>query len=158
VAPAFRTGWIVPGRFAKKALELKYAISMGTPPLQQLVIDRFISEGHYKRGLATARRVLAATMGQLLRCIDEGFPAGATCHRPYGGMCAWVALPAGVDSERLRRMALERGVSIASGRMFSPSSAYTNHIRLGWGGAWPKQVEAAVCAVGSIAQTLARAA
>ena len=156
VAPAFRTGWIAPGRFATRALEFKYAISMGTPTLQQLVIDRFIAEGHYKRGLATARRVLAATMGQMLRCIDERFPAGTTCHRPYGGMCAWIALPAGVDSERLRRMALERGVSIASGRMFSPSSAYANHIRLGWGGAWTKQVEAAARTVGSIAQALAR--
>jgi DNA-binding transcriptional MocR family regulator len=154
VAPAFRVGWIAPGRFAKRALELKYAISMGTPTLQQLVIDRFISEGHYKRGLATARRVLAATMGQLLRCIDEGFPAGATYHRPYGGMCAWIALPAGVDSERLRRLALERGVSIASGRMFSPSSAYADHIRLGWGGAWTAQVEAATRAVGSIARSV----
>jgi DNA-binding transcriptional MocR family regulator len=158
VAPAFRTGWIAPGRFAKRAMELKYAISMGTPTLQQLVIDRFISEGHYKRGLATARRVLAATMGQLLRCVDEGFPAGATCHRPYGGMCAWIALPAGVDSERLRRLALERGVSIASGRMFSPSGAYADHIRLGWGGAWTERVETAARAVGSIAKALARAA
>jgi DNA-binding transcriptional MocR family regulator len=73
-------------------------------------------------------------------------------------MCAWIALPAGVDSERLRRLALERGVSIAPGRMFSPSSAYANHIRLGWGGAWTEQVEAAARAVGSIAQALLRAA
>jgi DNA-binding transcriptional MocR family regulator len=154
VAPAFRTGWIAPGRFAKRALEIKYAISMGTPTLQQLVIDHFISEGHYKRALATSRRVRAATMSQMLRCIDEGFPTGATCRRPYGGMCAWIALPAGVDSERLRRLALERGVSIAPARMFSPSCAYVSHIRLGWGGAWTEQVEAAARAVGSIAQAL----
>jgi DNA-binding transcriptional MocR family regulator len=73
-------------------------------------------------------------------------------------MCAWIALPAGVDGERLRRLALERGISIASGRMFSPSSAYADHVRLGWGGVWTQQVEAATRAVGSIAKALARAA
>jgi DNA-binding transcriptional MocR family regulator len=55
-------------------------------------------------------------------------------------------------------LALERGVSIASGRMFSPSGAYADHIRLGWGGAWTERVEAAARAVGSIAKALARAA
>jgi DNA-binding transcriptional MocR family regulator len=55
-------------------------------------------------------------------------------------------------------LSLERGISIASGRMFSPSSAYADHVRLGWGGVWTQQVEAATRAVGSIAKALARAA
>jgi len=139
-------------------MELKYAVSMGTPVLQQLVINRFISEGTFRRGLLRARRVLATTMGQMLRCIAEYFPAGTISHAPSGGMCAWIGLPPAVDSERLRRMALKKSISIASGRMFSPSSAYANHIRLGWGGAWTATAEAGVRALGSIAHALSRAA
>ena len=156
VAPAFRVGWIVPGRFAKKAMELKYGVSLGTPVLQQMVIDRFISEGSFKRGLLQARRVLATTMGQMLRCVDECFPPGTVSHRPFGGMCAWIGLPPGVDSDRLRLMAREKDISLASGRMFSPSSAYTNYIRLGWGGVWTKRAEAGVRAVGAVAHDLSR--
>ena len=156
VAPAFRVGWIVPGRFAKRAMELKYAVSLGTPVLQQMVVNRFISEGSFKRGLHTARRVLATTLGQMLRCVDECFPPGTLSQRPLGGMCAWIGLPAGVDSDRLRVMALEKSISIASGRMFSPSGAYNNHIRLGWGGVWTKRAEAGVRAVGAIAHDLSR--
>src|SRR5579863_454836 len=158
VAPAFRVGWIIPGRFAKRAIELKYGVSMGTPVLQQLVINRFISEGSFRRGLLRARRVLATTIGQMLRCVAEYFPAGTISHAPFGGMCAWIGLPPAVDSERLRRMALKKGISIASGRMFSPSNAYANHIRLGWGGVWTARAEAGVHAVGSIAHALSRTA
>ena len=156
VAPAFRVGWIVPGRFTNRAMELKYAVSLGTPVLQQLVVNRFISEGSFKRGLLKARRVLATTLGQMLRCVDECFPPGTVSQRPLGGMCAWIGLPAGVDSDRLRLMALEKSISIASGRMFSPSGAYTNHIRLGWGGVWTKRAEAGVRALGAIAHDLSR--
>ncbi len=141
----------------KKASQLKYAISMGTPVLQQMVINRFLAEGDYKRGLATARRILATTMGETLRCIDEWFPACVTYSRPMGGMCAWIALSSRIDGERLRREALECGVSVASGRMFSPTNAYASHIRLGWGGAWTERIEAGVRTVGSIAQSLSRA-
>ncbi len=156
VAPALRVGWMVPGRFAERALELKYAVSLGTPVLQQLVVDRFISEGSYKRGLLRARRVLATTLGQMLRWVDECFPPGTVSQRPFGGMCAWIGLPPGVDSDRLRLIALEKSISVAPGRMFSPSGAYTNHIRLGWGGVWTKRAEAGVRALGAIACDLSR--
>src|SRR6185437_3746085 len=156
VAPAFRVGWILPGRFAKKAMELKYAVSLGTPALQQMVIDRFISEGSFKRGLLQARRVLAATIGQMLRCVEECFPPGTVSHRPLGRMCASIGLPPGLDGDRLRLMALEKGVSLASGRMFSPSGAYPNYIRLGWGGVWSKRAEAGLRTVGAVAHELSR--
>jgi DNA-binding transcriptional MocR family regulator len=135
-------------------MELKYAVSMGTSVLQQMVINRFVSEGSYKRGLLRARRVLATAIGHMLRCVDEYFPAGVISHRPLGGMCAWIGLPPGIDSERLRHRALEKNISIASGHMFSPSSAYANYIRLGWGGAWTERAEAGVRVVGSIAHDL----
>jgi len=158
VAPAFRVGWIIPARFARRAMELKYGVSMGTPVLQQMVINRFISEGSYKRGLLRTRRVLATTIAHMLRCVDDCFPTGVICQRPFGGMCAWIGLPSGVDSERLRHRAFESNISIASGRMFSPSSAYANYIRLGWGGVWTERAEAGVREVGSIAHDLSRTA
>jgi DNA-binding transcriptional MocR family regulator len=73
-------------------------------------------------------------------------------------MCAWIELPSGVDSERLRHRAFQSNISIASGRMFSPSSAYANYIRLGWGGLWTERAEAGVRQVGSIAHDLSPAA
>jgi len=56
----------------------------------------------------------------------------------------------------LRLMAREQDISLASGRMFSPSGAYTNYIRLGWGGVWTKRAEAGVRAVGAVAHDLSR--
>jgi DNA-binding transcriptional MocR family regulator len=154
VAPAFRVGWLIAGRFARQAEQLKYALSIGVPLLQQVVIERFIAEGGYRRSVSHARPVLAATMSQLLRCVEEGFPAGTDWHRPYGGMCAWIRLPPAVDGERLRRQALDVGVSIAPGRMFSPFGVYRNHIRLGWGGKWTDRAATGTLAVGSIARSL----
>ena len=49
---------------------------------------------------------------------------------PAGGFLVWVELPDGYDGNRLCDDALERGITITPGSLFSPSGRHANHIRL----------------------------
>ena len=47
-----------------------------------------------------------------------------------GGYFTWVELPARIDTLRLHRAALDHGISIAPGPLFSSSGAFGNYLRL----------------------------
>ena len=49
---------------------------------------------------------------------------------PAGGFLVWVESPEGYDGNRLCDDALERGITITPGSLFSPSGRHANHIRL----------------------------
>jgi DNA-binding transcriptional MocR family regulator len=66
----------------------------------------------------------------------------------------WVELPKGCDSVRIFERALERGITIAPGPMFSASQRYANCMRLSVGQMWGERHERALREVGRLAQEL----
>jgi DNA-binding transcriptional MocR family regulator len=56
--------------------------------------------------------------------VARHFPHDTRISRPAGGYVLWVELPGDIDSMRLYRAALERGITIGPGRMFSVSDRY----------------------------------
>ena len=61
-----------------------------------------------------------------------------------------------VDGLRLYELALERGITIGPGYMFSVSNSYRHFIRLNYSTPWSKDIEQAVITVGKLAATCAR--
>ena len=53
-------------------------------------------------------------------------------------------LPQNVDAEQLFDDAIDAGISIAPGHIFSPCACYTNFIRLSFGHPWSDKTEDAV--------------
>jgi len=66
-----------------------------------------------------------------------------------------VELPERVEAMALFHQALEAGVSIAPGAMFSASGMYPHHIRISCGHTHTAEVDAAIRTVGAIASELA---
>ena len=62
--------------------------------------------------------------------------------RPY--LVLWLELPTAVDAEKLFDDAIEAGISIAPGNIFSPSNRYGNFVRLGYGHPWSERTEEAL--------------
>jgi 2-aminoadipate transaminase len=50
--------------------------------------------------------------------------------KPGGGFFLWITLPAGIDSEQLFPLALERGVAFVPGAAFSNCNQFRNAARL----------------------------
>ncbi|MEW5741541.1 MAG: PLP-dependent aminotransferase family protein [Myxococcota bacterium] len=156
LAPGYRIGWIVGGRYQERIERLKYALTVSTPPLLQMAVAEFLASGGYDRHLRRLRRQLQAQVERTRAAVAHSFPAGTRISAPAGGFVLWVELPPGVDAYTLQTRALERGISIAPGPIFSPRERYTNHIRLSCGFPWSDRTAQAIATVGTLAAALAR--
>ena len=87
------------------------------------------------------------------------FPAGTAASRPHGGYVLWVQLPAGcIDTLELMRRALDEGVSLAPGALFSPNGRHGGDMRLNFGHPWSAEMERGVAVIGRLAGSAAPAA
>jgi DNA-binding transcriptional MocR family regulator len=130
ISPGYRIGWLAPGRYYEQVRRLKLALNLGTAVLPQMAVAAFLSGGGYEHHLRRLRREYAQRMSLMGQAILEHFPAGTRVSSPRGGYVLWVQLPNNLDSLKLYGPALEAGISIAPGYMFSVTPKYRSYIRL----------------------------
>jgi DNA-binding transcriptional MocR family regulator len=154
LAPGYRIGWIVPGRYMERVEQLKYSLTVSTPPLLQMAVAEFLSSGGYDRHLRRLRAQLRHQVERTRETVAALFPAGTRVSSPAGGFVVWVELPAGVDAYALQAAALEQRISIAPGPIFSARERFTNCIRLSCGFPWSETTERALATLGQLAHGL----
>ena len=152
LAPGYRIGWAAAGRFAEQLERAKWMTTLSASVPAQRAIADYLEHGRYDRFLRKLRRELAAQQADMLSAIDRYFPAQSTATRPDGGYFTWVELPRRVDSLRLFEAAIERGISLAPGPIFSASGEFRHHIRLNYGYPWSPEIERAMATLGELAQ------
>ncbi|WP_454721107.1 MULTISPECIES: aminotransferase-like domain-containing protein [Cupriavidus] len=152
LAPGFRVGWVAPGRFgdAIQRLRLMTTLSAGVPA--QVALAEYLQHGGYDKHLRRLRHVLEMQQGQLIAAIGQHFPDAVRVSQPDGGYFLWVEFPEGFDALALHRAALEHGIGIAPGPIFSARQGYRNCIRLNYGHLWSDAVENAVVTLGALAR------
>lgn len=153
LAPGYRVGWIVPGRFRQRIEYLKslFNIATATPP--QLAIAEFLANGGYDHHLRTLRRIYARQVGQVRDAICRSFPAGTRVSRPDGGFVLWVEMPEEVDAMRLFEEALREGIGIAPGPLFTTGNRFGNCIRVS-AAFWSERIERALATLGELAHAM----
>ncbi|QQR44223.1 PLP-dependent aminotransferase family protein [Myxococcus xanthus] len=155
LAPGFRVGYVAPGRFRERVELLKFSTSVTTATVPQYAIARFLQNGGYDRHLRSLRRRLASQVERMAEAVAESFPEGTRVTRPSGGALLWVELPRQVDSLALSAKALEAGISIAPGPIFSARmDSYRHCFRLNCGHPWTPRIEAAMSTLGALARSL----
>ena len=130
VAPGYRIGWVLPGRYRKEILTHKLLLNISTSVLPQLTLSTYLEEGGYDHHLRRLRRSLGERMELLRRMVGECFPPETRLSNPSGGLVLWVEFWKGFDSFRLYGEALREGISIGPGGIFSQSGQYKHCIRL----------------------------
>ena len=155
VAPGYRIGWTAPGRFRLQVEKLKFSSSVATATPTQMALAAFLAEGGFDRTLRRLRREYRDLVARMSTAVAEHFPEGTRVSRPEGGHVVWVEMPTSVDSVRLHEEALEVGVSVAPGILFSASGRYRHCIRLNCAIPWGERVERALADLGRIATVLA---
>lgn len=152
VAPGYRVGWLMAGKYAAKALAIKRALSCSSALLNQWVLSEFIASGEYDRSIQNLRGVLKNNKHRMIELVIKSFPSGTKVSDPKGAGVVWIELPVGNDSEELFHLALEQKISIAPGKLFSPSNKYNRCIRLSYGVPWSDELVRAVTVLGSLCQ------
>ncbi|HEX5337840.1 MAG TPA: PLP-dependent aminotransferase family protein [Gallionella sp.] len=157
LAPGYRVGWASPGRYAKAVERLKLTTSLATSVPAQVTLASYLLKGGYDRHLRNLRHTLLLQQIKFVEAIERYFPEGTRLTVPSGGYFLWVKLPGGVNALELHRAALNSGISIAPGPIFSSQRGYTDYVRLNYGHLWNGEMEAAIVTLGKIINRLARA-
>jgi DNA-binding transcriptional MocR family regulator len=141
LAPGFRIGWVAPGRYADRVRRRQLTSTLGASVPAQLAIVEYLKHGGYERHLRKLRSALAAQQAAMLEAIRRYFPAGTRVTRPSGGYFVWLELPQGTDSLAVYRRAMEAGISVSPGPMFSAVRGFGNCLRLNYGHPWSARLE-----------------
>lgn len=153
---AYRIGWALPGRYREQVEKLKFLNTLTTPSIPQLAIAEFLEKDGYEHHLRRVRKTYAQQAKLMKAMVTRFFPQGTRSSSPAGGYVLWVELPSKVDSMRLYQLALESGITIGPGYMFTISDSYKNFIRLNYSYPWSSEIEQAVITVGKLVAVCAR--
>ena len=154
-ASGYRIGWVVTSQYIDEIARLKRSFSCSSGLLQQLTLANFLASGDYSRHLKTLVPVLKRNSERMRALVAEHFPSETRTSRPVGGSVLWLELPQNVDAEQLFDDAIDAGISIAPGHIFSPCACYTNFIRLSFGHPWNEKTENAIAWLGKHVSKLA---
>ncbi len=133
LAPGYRIGWAAAGRYTREVWRRKILSSLTTAAVCQDALVRFLRQGGFEQHLRRLRRALSVRCQEMMRAVCTEFPATCRMTRPDGGYMLWIELPEPFDAMELHRLALEAGVSLAPGPIFSPQRRYRNCLRLNFG-------------------------
>jgi len=133
LAPGYRVGWCVPGRFKEQIINIKmmHTVSAATPT--QAAIAHFFETGRYDLHMRNLRKALYMQCLRYMQAIGTYFPAGTKVSRPQGGYALWIELGKNVNAFELYQAAIAQNISIAPGQIFSTDARFTNFIRISFG-------------------------
>jgi DNA-binding transcriptional MocR family regulator len=153
ISPGMRIGWIEPGRWYDAIENMKNLVNLGTSSIPQIATAIFLQDGAYVRHIRRLRLQLKEKMAALRSSVLEHFPEGTRATDPEGGMVLWVSLPEKIKALELYRLAMESGIVIAPGPLFSLQDRFTSDIRLN-AGIWSPSTNEKIQLVGSLARSL----
>jgi DNA-binding transcriptional MocR family regulator len=152
LAPGYRIGWAVPGRFTEDVIRLKRMNTVATNTLAQAAIAEFLENGRYELHLRHLRRALHTQCLRYIQAIHENFPEGTRVTRPQGGFALWLELDKKMDTYKLHKRALKAGIGIAPGQIFSSQGRFGNCFRMSFGLPWSDRVEHGIRTLGELAR------
>lgn len=126
-----RLGWVAGGRWQKAIIHLKMITQLAGSRFVQQGMSEFLSEGGYDRHLRQRSAQLLQQSRDLIQALQRLWPGDAIYHTtPSGGLCLWLELPQPIDTLALYNPALQAGIVITPGPLFSASGQYANALRL----------------------------
>jgi DNA-binding transcriptional MocR family regulator len=150
LAPGYRLGWVAAGRYGADLSRRKIEASIATSLPVQQGIAQMLRHGGYEAHLIKLRRKLAASQLAALESLQRHFPVGYRVAAPRGGYFLWVECGTRVDSLDVHRRALDFGITIAPGPIFSARQQFKNYLRLNTGHPWTNAMEQATQKLGNL--------
>ena len=130
LSPGYRIGWIAAGQFQAEVERLKFASTVATATPLQYAVAEFLMNGGYDHHLRSVRRIYNQRIAAMSQGIGRYFPSGTLVSRPQGGFVLWVECPPEIDTMALTSLALQEGITIAPGPIFTAQQRYGNCLRL----------------------------
>jgi 2-aminoadipate transaminase len=149
--PGMRVGWIVaPSNVIERLRLVKQSTDLHTGHLAQAILAEYVRRGLLGRHLERTRKAYSGRLAALEQALGRLMPSGTKWTRPEGGMCVWVELPPGFDSNELLIHTRERGVVFAPGRYFYFQNPQPNTLRLGFAGVADREIARGIATLADV--------
>ncbi len=150
LAPGYRIGWVLAGRYKNRIRELKQATFSATSSINQLAMAEFLSSGQYDRHLVRLRKAMREQVEKGRFMISKSFPEGTCISKPQGGNVLWVELPRGCNCIEIFNQALQHNIGVTPGILFSATRRFKNYLRINCGFPWDEANETAIATLGKV--------
>lgn len=156
LVPGYRIGYVMPGKWLDKVRHLKMLGNVATAGLPQVALAEYLQRGGYEKLIRESAHHYRWRSEAFRNLVLQYFPEGTRVTQPQGGFVLWVEMPPKIDCIRLHDLALQAGISVTPGVIFSPRGDYRHHIRISCGQLSGEEAEKAIQRLGKIARQLLR--
>lgn len=154
LAPDFRVGWIMPGRYHEQIARLQFNSSIARSKLPQLIVADFLEHEQYDRHLRRLRQAISHQVASTARAIGRYFPDGTKLTAPNGGYILWVELDEAIDGMELYQRAKAENIFIIPGVISTSTGRFKNCIRISCGTPWNEAMEQGMERLGGLARRM----
>ena len=130
LSPGLRVGWCLPGKAYETIVKAQTFSSFSPSSLSQLALSSYLESAQFDKHLRKLRQACQYNIETMSLAVRQHFPDGTKISRPNGGYILWVKLPHEIEALQLQTLALENGINLAPGGLFSNSHEFDQCIRL----------------------------
>ena len=128
LSPALRVGFVaLPAAMVDRVLAQKVLSMLGSPGLTEGIVEAVLASGRFHRHVQHVRTRLATFRQGARTMLGEagvGLEAAAA-----DGVFLWGRIPGMDDGDALVKKALDAGILLAKGGLFSPSGRFADYLR-----------------------------
>lgn len=132
LSPRLRVGYVAGRRdLIRELVELKVLTQAMTAEFAEQIVYEVLVQGRYRKHLSKLRANLMRSRDRTLRGLESiGIvPFGGDIHGPF----VWASVPGVTDTRRVAEAAVEYGMLLAPGTMFSPDLKPSSEMRFNVG-------------------------
>jgi 2-aminoadipate transaminase len=147
LAPGLRLGWLLGSEDA-----IQRCINCGTTqmggganPFAAQIVAEYCRSGNWETHILHLQSLYKMRRDRALSALSRYMPSDVRWTHPAGGFFIWLSLPENVFAQYVKRMALQKGVSLAAGEGFfvHPSDGEHN-LRLAYSFTAPNDIDTGI--------------
>jgi DNA-binding transcriptional MocR family regulator len=150
LAPGYRVGWCIPGKYLQKVVNLKSIRSLSSTQITHQAIGHFLAHNRFDLHMRGMRKALHTQCLAYSEAIGRYFPEDIKVTQPKGGFVLWVEMNPGVHSNVLLQAAVEEKINFSPGPIFSLDQSYSHCIRISFSKPFSADVDWALRMLGKL--------
>ncbi len=151
LSPGFRLAWTIASpELTRKMVICKQALDLCTNTFTQYIASEFMRRGSLDLHIMKICEMYKPKRDAMMKAMKEYFPDGYICHKPKGGMFAWVTLPKGIDTETMFLDSIKENVAYVHGKAFHVDGGGERSMRLNFSYSSSKQIDEGMQRLGKV--------
>ena len=144
LSSGLRVGWCLPGRYYDQVLETQQCGTWGISSMAQLTLESYLRQGHYDKHLRQLRSMTEENTFRVANFLKNSFSGESLVSTPKGSFLLWFCMPQNINVDKVQKYALERGINLAPGSLFSNTSHFDSYLRINCALPWKEKLEPAL--------------